>query len=138
MQRRTVTAVITTALLAGGGVATALAATKNGITPVSPTGTIKAGKRPTFKAKVTEPGSVWVHVCKSKRVDSEGVICSTESIGQAHKKDGVFTYRPKLYTYPTYWLQRRGTYYWQVHRIQCEEDLDDCRQEGPIVRIKVV
>jgi hypothetical protein len=49
----------------------------------------------------------------------------------------VFRHKPKLYTFPGFWLQTPGTYYWQAHRIQCEGDLSDCLQEGPIVRIKV-
>jgi hypothetical protein len=137
MLRRGITVAVTAVVLALGGAALAGAATKNGITPLGPSGKIAVGKAPTFRVKVTKPGTVWIHVCKSKRKDSDGVICKTEVIAQARKKSGVFRHKPKLYTFPGFWLQTPGTYYWQAHRIQCEGDLSDCLQEGPIVRIKV-
>jgi hypothetical protein len=117
----------------------AAAATKNGITPLAPKAgkSVPAGKRPTFKLRAQGPGQVWVHVCKSKKKDSEGVICSTESIGRAKKKGSSYQYKPKFYQYPTFWLNSPGTYYWQAHRISCEGDTSDCRQEGAIVKFKV-
>lgn len=136
MGRRIATAAATTLLVAAGG-ATAAAATRNGVTPLSPKGTIAVGKQPTFKMRVSGPGAVYVHVCKSRKRDGDGVICTTESIGQARRTKGMFVYKPKLFTYPGFWMQTPGTYYWQAHRIQCEGDLDDCRQEGPIVRIRI-
>ena len=115
----------------------ASAPTKNGITPLAPkAGTsVPAGKSPTFRMRVKGPGQVWVHVCKSKARDSDGVICTDESIGRARKRDGVFRYRPKFFDFPAFWLNSPGTYYWQAHRISC--NASDCRQEGPIVRFKV-
>src|SRR5262245_44072408 len=129
-------------LIAGAlliGAPPAVAATLNGITPVSPKSgaKLKTGTQPTFKAKVQGEGQVWIHVCKSKKKDSEGVICTDESIGQAKKKGGTFQYKPKKYTFPGFWMVTPGTYYWQAHRINCEGDTSDCRQEGPIVKFKV-
>ena len=111
----------------------------NGITPLSPKSgaSVPMGKSPTFKLRVSGPGQVWVHVCKSKKKDSEGVICSTESIGRAKKKGSTYQYKPKFFQYPTFWLNTPGTYYWQAHRISCEGDTSDCRQEGAIVKFKV-
>jgi len=119
--------------------ATAFAATKNGITPVSPKAGAKVavGVSPTFKSKIKGPGQVWVHVCKSARKNKEGVICSDESIGRAKKKGSTYNYKPKFFDYPEFWLNSPGTYYWQTHRIDCAGNLNDCRQEGPIVRFKV-
>jgi hypothetical protein len=123
------------ALLAGAS--PALAA--SGITPLSPksNSTVPAGQSPTFKMRVKGAGQVWVHVCKSKKKNSDGVICSDESIGRATKKGGVFQYKPKFFDYDEFWLNSPGTYYWQAHRIQCESGIDDCLQEGPIVKFKV-
>jgi hypothetical protein len=118
----------------------AFAATLNGVTPVSPKSgaKVKTGVPPTFKAKAVGGGTVWVHVCKSKKKDAEGVICSTAVIAQMKKKSGVYRHKPIDYSFPSYWLNRPGTYYWQVHRIQCENgDTSDCRQEGPIVKFRV-
>jgi hypothetical protein len=117
---------------------TALAA--GGITPVSPKrgDSVPAGKRPTFKMNVTGPGQVWVHVCKSRAKDADGLICSEESIGRARKKQGRrYEYRAKFFDFPAFWLNNPGTYYWQAHRISCENGVDDCRIEGPIVKFKV-
>ena len=117
--------------------ASASAATKNGITPVAPkAGTsVPAGKSPTFRVKVNGPGQVWIHVCKKKKKNSDGVICTKESIGRAKKKNGAFQYKPTFYDYPAFWLNSPGRYYWQAHRIDCNSN--DCRQEGPIVRFRV-
>jgi len=119
--------------------AAATAATKNGITPLAPkAGTsVPAGQRPTFKLRAKGPGQVWVHVCKSKAKDSDGLICSDESIGRARKVSGVYRYRAKFFDFPEFWLNSPGAYYWQAHRIACGTDLSDCRQEGPIVRFRV-
>jgi hypothetical protein len=117
----------------------ALAATKNGITPLAPQAgsTVAVGSRPTFKVRVKGPGQVWVQVCKSPRRDKDGVICNKELIAQAHKRGGVFQVKARLFNYPQYWLNSPGTYYWQAHRIFCNGTSSDCLQEGPVVRFKV-
>jgi hypothetical protein len=119
----------------------AFGATKHGITPTSPKAgaTIPVGKRPTMKGKVKGPGQVYVHVCKSKKKDKDGLICSTEAIQKAKKKNGKFSVKLKFFDFPEFWLNSPGTYYWQAHRIACivGSDLSDCRQEGPIVKVKV-
>ena len=118
----------------------ASAATKNGITPISPKAgdSVPAGKRPTFKVKYSGPGPIWVHVCKSKQKDADGLICSEESIGKARKTSSTrASYKAKFFDFPEFWLNNPGTYYWQAHRISCENGIDDCRLEGPTVRFKV-
>lgn len=117
--------------------ASAVAATKHGITPVAPkAGTsVRAGESPTFRMRVKGPGQVWVHVCRSRKKDNAGVICSKESLGRAKKKNGAFRFTPGFYDYPGFWLQRPGVYYWQAYRIHC--NAADCEQEGPVVRFRV-
>lgn len=119
--------------------ATAGAATKNGITPVAPkaNATIAVGSVPTFKMKVRGKGSVWVHVCKSKAKDADGLICQDESIGQAKKSGKHYRYKPKFFDFPEFWLNTPGTYYWQAHRIDCSSGTADCRKEGPVVKLQV-
>jgi hypothetical protein len=118
---------------------TASAATKNGVTPLSPKAgsSIPVGKRPVMKMRIKGPGQVYVHVCKSKKKDADGLICDDESIGRARKKGGTFRYKPKFFDYPDFWLNSPGAYYWQAHRISCENGISDCRLEGPIVKFKV-
>jgi len=121
-------------------VAPALAATKNGVTPQTPGQGAKVaeGTRPTFKGKVKGPGSVFLHVSKSKKTDGDGVIGNKELIAQARVKQGRFSHKARFFDFPEFWLNTPGTYYWQAHRIQCGEDGNDCLQEGPIVKFRVV
>src|SRR5215213_417098 len=110
-------------ILLGGALlaATPAFADSNGITVVSPKAgsKLKLGTAPTFKVRNTGEGEVWIHVCKSKKKDSDGVICPDEAIGQAKQKGGVFSFKPKKYTFPGFFMVTRGTYYWQAHRIDC-------------------
>src|SRR3954454_25217222 len=89
-------------IVAGSLLAAAPALAANGITVVSPKSgaKVKVGTAPTFKVKNTGEGEVWIHVCKSKKKDADGVICSDEWIGQAKRKGSVFAYKPKKYTFP--------------------------------------
>jgi hypothetical protein len=115
------------------------AATKNGVTPLAPKAgsSVPAGKSPTFKLRAKGGGQVYVHVCKSKKKDKDGVICHKADIGRAKKHAGIYRYKPTFYDFPAFWLNNPGTYYWQAHRIQCNTSITDCRQEGPIVKFKV-
>jgi len=118
----------------------AFAASKNGITPTSPKAgkTIPVGKRPTMKGRYTGSGQIYIHVCKSKKKDADGLICTKEAIKKAKKKNGKFSVKLPFFDFPEFWLNSPGTYYWQAHRIACEGgDISDCRQEGPIVKVKV-
>ena len=137
MSARLTLSLLITGLLALAPAASA--ATKNGITPLAPKAgkSVPAGKSPTFKIRAKGPGTVWVHVCKSKKKDKTGLICSKEAIGRAKKKSGTFRFTAPFFDFPAFWLNSPGAYYWQAFRISCEGDLSDCRQEGPIVRFRV-
>lgn len=113
------------------------AATLHGITPLFPKADqpIASGKSPTFRMRVRGSGQVWVHVCRSRKKNRAGVICSKESIGRAKRSNGVFKYTPTFYDFPEFWLNSPGTYYWQAFRIKCAGH--DCDQEGSVVRFKV-
>ena len=118
----------------------AAAATKNGITPLAPkAGTsVPSGKAATFRMRVNDPGAgVFMHVCKSKKKDKEGMICKKATILQAKKRKGVFVAKQTFFDFPAFWLNNPGTYYWQAYRIECVSGSSDCKQEGPVVRFKV-
>lgn len=121
--------------------AVAVAATRNGVTPVSPGegDTVPRGKAPTFSARARGGGEVYVHVCRSKARRADGLICSREAVGRARRgSGGLYRYRPRTYDFPEHWLNRPGVYYWQAHRIRCEERrTKDCRQEGPVSSLRV-
>jgi len=119
---------------------TAAAATKHGITPLAPSAgsSVPSGKALTFRMRKSGSGSVFVSVCKSKKVDKTGVICHKETFGQAKKKNGVFQYRQKNFDLlPDFFLNNPGRYYWQAYRIECKVGSSDCNQEGPIVSFRV-
>jgi len=138
MTLRSLSGVLVTALVLAGA-SPALAATKHGITPLSPKSgaSVPSGQSPTFKMRVKGSGQVWVHVCKSNKKNADGVICSEGSIGRVKKKGSAFQYKPKFFDFDEFWLNSPGTYYWQAHRISCENGIDDCLQEGPVVKFKV-
>ena len=70
-----------------------------------------------MKGKVKGKGQVYVHVCKSKKKDTNGLICSKEAIKKAKKKNGKFSAKIKFFDFPEFWLNSPGTYYWQAFRI---------------------
>ena len=117
--------------------APAEAATRHGITPLAPLAgaSVPDGRSPVFRLRARGPGQVWVRICKSDRRSKAGLICADESTGRARKAGGAFEYEPRYYGFPGFWANRRGTYYWQAHRIHC--NASDCRQEGPVVRFQV-
>ena len=133
--RRTLLAIIAMLVLA----APAAAATKHGVTPLAPkaNASVPAGQSPTFRVRAKGGGTVWVHVCTSRKKDKAGVICSDASIGQAKHSNGAYKYKPKFFDFPDFWLNTPGTYYWQAFRIKCESGISDCDQEGPVVKLKV-
>lgn len=139
LRRRRAVVVPAVALVALAGAVPALAASKNGITPVSPKkgATVPVNTRPTFKVRVSGPGTVWIHVCKSKKVLRDGLICNKELIRQMKRKGGSASVKPTMFNFPGFWLKTPGTYYWQVHRIYCSVGNADCHLEGPTVKFKI-
>jgi hypothetical protein len=104
--------------------------------PISPKNlaTLPVGKTPTFKVRSSGSGTVWVHVSKSAKRKSDGVIANDASIGQAKKSRGIFVYHPKFFQYPAFWANQAKRWYWQSYRIACGEEANssDCKVEGPI------
>jgi hypothetical protein len=119
--------------------ASASAASKHGITPLAPKAgkSMPSGKSVTFRLRVRGRGHVFVHVCRVKKKNKNGVICPNAAGGRARKKGGSYRYTSTFADFPAFWLNHPGTYYWQAHRIACEGSLSDCRQEGPIVKFRV-
>ena len=116
----------------------ALAATKHGITPISPAAgdEVPAGEKVTFRLRARGEGQVWVRVCKSARKSRDGVICDRLAVGRAKRQHGgIYTYTPRFHDFPEFWLNTPGTYHWQAYRVACVGS--DCRAEGPIVRFSV-
>jgi hypothetical protein len=123
------------ALVVAGDVASAA----SGIRPLAPArgAIVPKGKPVEFRMRVRGRGQVWVRVCRSSARNRGGLICPDESFGRATRRAGIFRYRPKLYEFPRFWLNRPGTYYWQAHRIACDRRGRDCRQPGPVTEFTV-
>ena len=86
------------------------AATKNGITPTSPEGraTDPGREAPDHEGPGQGPGQVYVHVCKSKKKDADGLICSKEAIKRAKKKAAVQRQARRSSTSPSSGSTRRA------------------------------
>ena len=127
-------AAATAGVLAIAGAVPVLAATRHGITPVSPKAgtTVPAGVNPTFRVRSTGKGPVWVYVCHSRRLRRYGVICDNVPI-QAHRKGRYYVAHASYFAL----LVHPGTYYWQAHRIRCVHSAGDCLQEGPVRKLVV-
>jgi hypothetical protein len=131
---------IAAAALAASALLAPAALGAGGITPISPKkgDTVPAGQAATFKMRYSGKGPIYVHVCKSSKKDKDGLICDDESIGKARKKTSTrAVYKARFFDFPEFWLNDPGTYYWQAHRISCENGIEDCRIEGPVVKFKV-
>jgi hypothetical protein len=111
------------------------------VTPLSPKAgdTVPAGKRPTFRVAVKgRHTGVFVHVCKSSRRNRDGMICHKEAVGKAKRKGrGRYVYRAEYFDLAGWWLNNPGVYYWQAYRTWCDDGLDDCKSEGPVVKFRV-
>ena len=93
---------------------------------------LPVGKTPLFKVRSTGSGTVWVHVSKSARKDSEGIIGNDALIVQARRKSGsTFQVKPKFFNYPGFWANTKRKWYWQSYRIACGEQ-DDCKIESKV------
>lgn len=124
---------------------------KHGIRPIAPknNAVVAKGTTPTFKARVRGKGTVYFVVCKSKKRDRDGKACARkqEDIdrgkkGKKSKRGRTYTFKPERFTFPSYYLNTPGTYYWQVYRIDCvrtrsRKRLFDCIQESPIKKFRV-
>lgn len=130
-----VAAVLASSLLLGGAQA-AGAASPQLLAP----GNGKAlarGSQPVFKARDTDPNSrkysVYITISRSKKRDRRGDLKRTK-VGTFASMDRKgkfgFTYKPQAYTFPTWFMQAPGKYYWQVFHIDCR--VRGCHVHSPI------
>lgn len=123
------------ALVAGLLAAAAGAETRNGVTPLEPDrgAEVREDAPITFRVRARGGGRVFVHVCRSRERVVDGVICKRQLIRELRRVEGTRRYR---WTEPAFALAP-GRYFWQAYRIRCEGPDEDCRQEGPIFRLRV-
>ena len=86
---------------------------------------LTAGSQPTFKVRDTSASArkygVFVTVSTSKRLTRTGDLKKTDigTFAKTKRRGSVFSYKTPLYTFPTWFMVRAGTYYWQAFRIDC-------------------
>jgi hypothetical protein len=113
----------------------AAAETRNGITPLGPErGAQLAASEPiVFRVRSRGAGRVFLHVCRKRERVVDGVICKQPLIREMRRVEDSRRFR---WTEDAFGLDP-GRYYWQAYRIRCEDGARDCRQEGPIHRMRV-
>ncbi len=117
----------------------ALAATRNGVTPVAPKAgaQLAAGKAVTFRGEVSGGGSVWIRVCASRKTGRAGLICASGLQTRARRDGSSWRATPPVYDFPAYWLNSPGRWYWQAHRVSCDLSGRNCVKPGPVLAVRV-
>jgi len=108
--------------LAAPGAASAASPTQ--IAPKSGS-VLTAGSQPTFKVRDASASArrygVFVTVSTSKKLTARGDLKKTDigTFAKMKRRGSVFSYKTPLYSFPTWFMVRAGTYYWQAFRIDC-------------------
>ncbi|MBB4662712.1 hypothetical protein [Conexibacter arvalis] len=95
------------------------------------------GSQPVFKARDTDPNSrkysVYITISRSKKRDKRGDLKRTRvgTFASMRRKGKFgFVYKPEAYSFPTWFMQAPGKYYWQVFHIDCR--VKGCHVQSPI------
>lgn len=145
--RRSVALVLMLAAVVVAGLVTTALAGGGGPRPITPKqGKVFArGATPTFRVAVSRANAkfgVFMYVNSRKRVRHGQLQAPSGASGDdGHLKrapSGLYTYRPPHFTFPTYYMQRPGTYYWQSFYIRCNTGGPrNCHHVGPIRHFRV-
>ena len=144
MPRTFLAALAASALAAGLLAAGAVGASKPTLTSPKAGGVLELGSQATFKAKdgtaAARRYGLYVTISTSKKRRANGDLKKT-SVGSFRKmkrKGTSFRYRSEDYSFPTWFMSREGTYYWQVYRIDCADPAArDCHVHSRIRSFKV-
>ena len=117
----------------------ALAAERNGVRPTAPKAgaELPPGEVVTFRGRVSGAGSVWVRVCKTRTTGEAGLICARGLQVRAKRDGNDWRATPPVYDFPSYWLNTKGTWYWQAHRVACDVSGRNCLKPGPVQAVEV-
>ena len=125
-KRRTILGPLLGAALAVGLLAPG-AASASSPAQVSPKrGTVfAAGSQPVFKvrdgSRAARRYSMYITISTSKKRKRNGDLRRTEigTFASMKRRRSIHSYKPENYTFPTWFMVRPGTYYWQTYRIDC-------------------
>lgn len=88
--------------------------------------TLAVGSEPIFK--VLDRGQayqrkVWLTISSSKKRDRYGQLKRGKFgtfTSMTRKRGALYTYQPEDFTFPEWFMNRAGTYYWQAFHINCD------------------
>jgi len=122
--RGTLPALLIATALVLGLAAPATAGSPAQIAPKSGS-TLTAGSQPTFKIRDASASArrygVFITVSTSKALTRRGDLKKTNigTFAKMKRRGSVYSYKTPLYSFPTWFMVRPGTYYWQAFRIDC-------------------
>lgn len=143
--RRSAAAVVI-ALVAGLLALPALAAAASGPTLLSPKkgAIVPVNTAPTFtvrdRSSKAKKYKVWIIIASKKKVkNGELQRDSTHGVFSDMKrgKNSKYSFTPVLHTFPDYFLQRPGAYYWQSFHIDCAAKVKNCNVKSKIRKFTV-
>lgn len=89
--------------------------------------TLRRGTQPMFKVRDNSANArrykIFMTIATKKRTNRYGELKRTRAAGTFTRMDGNgrggWTYKPPAYTFPSWFMERPGTYYWQAFHIDC-------------------
>ena len=142
MPRTFLAALAATALAAGLLAAGAVGASAPRQTAPKARAVLALGSQTTFKVRDTTSAGrrygVWITVSTSKRRKANGDLKQTSigSFRRMKRKGTTYRYKTEDYSFPTWFMAREGTYYWQAYRIDCAA-VKSCHVHSKIRSFKV-
>ncbi len=83
------------------------------------------GSEPTFKVRDTSAAAkqyrLYITISTSKKTKKNGDLKQTKvgTFTSTTRKRNTFTYKVEDYSFPTWFMNRADTYYWQAFHIDC-------------------
>jgi hypothetical protein len=143
-ERRTVIGLLATTTLAAGLLIPGVAAGASPAQIAPKRGSALAlGSQPTFKVRDTSAAArkynVFVTVSTSKTPSRSGDLRKTQigTFAEMHRRGSTYSYKTPVYNFPTWFMVRAGTYYWQAFRIDCRVAPHGCHVHSKIRSFKV-
>jgi hypothetical protein len=106
---------------------------------------LENGSRPTFKVRDGHPNAhrykIFMRISAKRRTTRGGELKKTEVgtfVQMVARGRAGFVYKTPDYSFPTWFMARPGTYYWQAFHIDCTlPRVKDCHDVSAIHSFKV-
>jgi hypothetical protein len=100
------------------------------------------GSRPVFTAQTNAAAAkrfgMYITIANARKLDRNGQLkqSSIGTFARMHNAGhGKFTYKPPAYTFPSWFMETPGTYWWQTYYIDCH--FKGCHRLSSIRKFKV-